>query len=348
MYKICDKASNLKAYKPADSFYKINLSANESFYSIEKKSIEKIAKEITDIKFNRYPEVLPLELIRVFSKFNNIDSNLVTAGNGSDELINVILETFLKKGQTVVIVNPDFSMYMFYAKLLELDVKVFEKNDNLKIDFKKLKEFILKNNAAAVIFSNPCNPTSLCECKEDLIAFIKGISCLAIIDEAYMEFSDQSLLGYINDFDNLIILKTLSKAMSLAAVRLGFAICNRTLTDILRSAKSPYNVNTVSAKIGGIVLENHNYIKSCVKGLIESKNFLMQQIKLFDKVMAEEFILYDSQTNFIYIETKAANKIDEYLKSKDIVVRCFENGLRITGGTIDENNALIKALKEAK
>lgn len=346
MYKICDKSKNLKIYEPPDVLNKINMSANESFFSIEDKNIEEIKKAVDSLKFNRYPDILANNLIEKFSKFINTDKALITAGAGSDELINLILETFLNKGEKIVILNPDFSMYAHYAKLLEIEILDFNKDKNLKINFKALAECVNKNKAAAVIFSNPCNPTSLVENREDLINFIESVNSLIIVDEAYMEFSGQSILSEVGRFDNLIILKTLSKAISLAGVRLGFAVTSKTLTNVLRAAKSPYNVNCLSAKVGEIVLENSNYIKSCVKSLIDSRDFLLNEIKKFKKIFNEDFKIYESAANFIYIETIKAKKIDTYLKSKNIAVRYFDNALRITGGNPQENLSLISALKE--
>lgn len=346
MYKLAEKIKNLQSYQPADVSYKVNLSANESFFTIENKSLEQLKEALGSLKFNRYPDMLASGLIEKFAEFNNVNKNLVTAGNGSDELINLILETFLNKGEKIVVLNPDFSMYGFYSKLLELQVLSLEKKPDLKIDFKFLTEYINKNNVSAVIFSNPCNPTSLAENKEDIVNFIKSVDCLVIADEAYMEFYGQSILGEVEKFDNLIVLKTLSKAVNLAAVRLGFAISNKELTNVLRAAKSPYNVNTLSAKTGEIVLQNGTYIKNCIKSLIGSREFLMSEIKKFSKIMDRDFKIYDSQANFVYIETTKAKEIDEFLKSKNIVIRCLNNALRITGGNKEENNILIKTLKE--
>jgi len=349
MYALPKKIENLAPYIPDDVSGMVNLSANEGCFALSEKTFQKVKEEILKVNFNRYPNTLAENLIEAFSDFYKLDKNMVTAGNGSDELISLILQTFLSKSDRYIILEPDFSMYAFYGRLLGINFASLKKDLNTnKINFKFLKDYINQNNISAVIFSNPCNPTSLAENYEDVLDFVKSVSCLVVIDEAYMDFSKGSLLNDVSKLDNLIVLKTMSKAFCMAALRLGFAISNKTITNVLRAAKSPYNVNTVSALIASLALNDKKYVDSCINSTISYRENLKKEIAKFSKIFDVDFKMFDSAANFLYIKTKRCKQIFEYLKTQNILIRCFEkeNALRITVGNENENKILSEKLKE--
>ena len=347
MYALPEKLKNIIPYKPDDVFGMINLNANESCFSLSEKTLQKVKEKIS-ICFNRYPDSLAKNLVEKYAEFYNLDKDCITAGNGSDELISLILQAFLTSKDRYIVLEPDFSMYAFYGKLLGLNFSSYQKDSNLKINFNFLTDYINQNKISAIIFSNPCNPTSLVENRGDVLNFVKSVNCLVVIDEAYMDFCGESLLKDIRFCDNLIILRTLSKAFSMASLRLGFAISSKTITQGLRGAKSPYNVNTVSALIGSIALEDKDYINLCIKNIVNNREILKTEILKFSKIFDAEYKMFDSAANFLYIKTKRCKQIFEYLKSKKILTRLFENesALRITIGNENENKILLNILKE--
>ena len=245
MYELNDKLKKIEAYDPIEGNYKIRLDANESYFNINDTLGDKISNAIRKLNLNRYPDPMATTAVKAFSELYNVPQNFVTAGNGSDELISIICGCFLEKKDKILTLSPDFSMYAFYSELYELKVETLQKDSSLKVNIANVIEYCNNNDIKAVIFSNPCNPTSLGINREDVIKLIKSVFCLVIVDEAYMDFWDQSILDEVGNFDNLIILKTCSKAIGLAAIRLGFAVACEKLTIALRAVKSPYNTDTI-------------------------------------------------------------------------------------------------------
>ena len=169
-----------------------------------------------------------------------------------------------------------------------------------------------------------------------------------MLDEAYMDFWDekQSMLADIDKYDNVIILKTCSKAMAMAGLRLGFAVSSKKITNALRAAKSPYNVNVLTQMLAEYILKDKDAVKKRMKDLVNSAKSLYNNIIALE-IPAFETI-YKPVTNFVYIKTSKAKEIYQYLLDNSIAVRCFNGYLRITGGSEDENAALINALKDYK
>ena len=343
-YKLTSKTAALQPYDPSEGTYRIRLDANESFLMPTVDDRELMAGAAADTALNRYPDPLAEEVCRAFAGLYEIRRELVTAGNGSDELISLILSTFLQKGEKVLNVSPDFSMYRFYTAITETPCVVMDKGDDLRIDPQRVLDTIQQENIRLFIFSNPCNPTSLGLDREAVRTIITGTDALIVVDEAYMDFWDQSLLQEADRYDNLIVLRTASKALGLAALRLGFAVANPTLTAVLRAAKSPYNVNGITQAMAAVALRNRLYKDEYRTLLIESRDRLIAGLKglreqgLLDKV-------YDSCTNFAYVETIYAVEVYEKLKERGILVRLFgDRHLRITAGNEAENRELLDTL----
>ena len=339
-YNLCDKVKNLTPYDPLQGDYELRLDANESYLSLSDELLCKVTKAVKEASFNRYPDPYAVKLCNAFADYYDIDADLVTAGNGSDELIGLITGALLQKGEKILTLKPDFSMYRFYGDIYENPVLVLEKNDDLTVDVEKLIETANNEDVKMLIFSNPCNPTSLGISKDEVRDIIKNVNALVVLDEAYMDFWDESLLSEVNDYSNLIILKTCSKAIGMAALRVGFAVANKTITNALKAVKSPYNVNSISQEIAATVLSDKDFLKKCEAKLIASANYLKEEIKkftCFEKV-------YDSKTNFVYIKTDKAKEIYEELLKRGIAVRCFGDALRISTDSIENNKRLIENL----
>ncbi len=347
MYRLTEKLVKLTPYDPIQGDYKIRLDANESFIDTPDNTL---AKAVKGAVLNRYPDPYAKKLIAAYSGFYGINPDLVTAGNGSDELISIITACFLQKGEKVLTLAPDFSMYSFYSSLYELDVRVMQKEDDLTINVDKVIEAVEKEGIRAVLFSNPCNPTSLGLAKKDVIKLITSVNALIILDEAYMDFwkglEDQSLIKDTENYDNLIVLRTCSKALGMAGLRLGFVVSNKTITEKMRAAKSPYNVNSLTQSIAEYLLNDTNEmgrrIQACRNALNELDNGLCERnFPFFEKI-------YSSVTNFLFIKTSKAREIFEYLLSQSIAVRLMGDHLRITAGSSEENKALMKSLLDFK
>lgn len=343
MYQLTEKLRELVPYEPISGEYKIRLDANESFFVTP---AEVIARAAEKAALNRYPDPYAKCAVDAFAGFYGISPDTVTAGNGSDELISIITGCFLKKGEKVLCFSRDFSMYSFYSYLYELEVLVMEKEPDLTIDVDKAIACANENNVRCIIFSNPCNPTSLGLKKADVKRLIENVNALVVLDEAYMDFWDESesFLGDAEKYDNLIVLRTCSKALAMAGIRLGLAVADKAKTNALRAAKSPYNVNSVTQLIAAQALSDHELLR---KNIAEIKRSVRELYTMLSGANCPYFEkIYEPVTNFVYIKCEKCREIYEYLLSRSIAVRCMNGYLRITCGTAEENRAVTAAIAD--
>lgn len=344
MFELNAKVKKLKPYDPIEGTYRIRLDANESFITLSQAMQAEIAEEMHHAHFNRYPDPYANEVRKGFAKYFGVPKECVMAGNGSDEVIFVLMNAFLQKGDTVVTLSRDFSMYSFYTSVVECKNAVVEKRADYTIDVDQVIETANREKARMIVFSNPCNPTSLVLSREEVRRLITSVSALVVLDEAYMDFSDQSLLAEFQNYDNLIILKTCSKAIGMAAVRLGFAVAQKRLIDVLQAVKSPYNVNTLTQIVGSVIFSHPEYIDSSVQRIIESRDDLYAQLCAIAEEFPGEFEPVKPDTNFVYVHCKDAKGIFDFLKEKSIVVRQIGDCLRITAGRNYENEAVAEEI----
>lgn len=345
MFELNKKVKELTPYDPITGSYRIRLDANESYITLPLEMKNEIAEAVSDIHFNRYPDPNATAVCEGFANYFSLPQNCVTAGNGSDELISVIMNAFLQKGDSVMTLEKDFSMYAFYSSIVECKHIAFQKSNDYSIDVNEVIKQANEQNVRIIIFSNPCNPTSKVLNRKEVKKLVTSVKSLVVLDEAYMDFSNQSLLKDFSSYDNLIILKTCSKAIGMAAIRLGFAVANKTLTDVLKSVKSPYNVNTVTQTIGEIVFSHPEYIDSSITRIIESRDGLYKRLCEIQEEFEGRIKLTSPDTNFVFVETAEAPEIFEYLKSVGIVVRLMGDKLRITAGRNYENDAVCKEIE---
>lgn len=342
MYQLKPRLKKFKAYQPIIGNFNIRLDANESYFQLPTEAIQEIIENSGAL--NRYPDPYAIELTKSFSQFYNIPSELVTVGNGSDELIALILSTFFDKNEKLLLMEQDFSMYQIYSKLYQVSQIIIKKNNDLTINVQDVIDQANQQQVSALLFSNPCNPTSLVLNRQSVIKIVESVNALVIVDEAYMDFSTESVLDLCDKYPNLIVLKTCSKAIGLAGIRIGFAISNVEITAVLKAIKSPYNVNILSQNIAFNLLKDVNYIKRCTDELLKNTQYLYQSITHLAKNHASLEEVYPTSTNFIYIKSRNSQFIFEQLLNQSVVIRHMNEYLRISTGTKEENNQVVVAL----
>lgn len=346
-YSLNSKIRNLVPYEPIVGTYPVRLDANESFLTPPPELLSKIKDSVASISFNRYPDPYAQELCQAFADYYSISAENVMAGNGSDELISLLLGAFLMKGEGVMTLSPDFSMYRFYGGISEAKCVEYHKRKDFSVDIDDLIQTIKQNEIRMLIFSNPCNPTSLGLKREDIRRLVSSVDSLVVLDEAYMDFWDQSMLGEVNNYDNLIILRTCSKFIGMAAARLGFAVANRTLIRALKAVKSPYNVNAVSQNVGTVVLNEKAWLQSCLKEIIQSRDSLVVSLQELEAAKTGRIKVLDPVTNFVMIQMSDSETVYQTLLEQGIAVRCFEGSLRVSAGSKQENEKFLKAFTAA-
>lgn len=346
MYELCDKLRNLTPYDPLEGEYSLRLDANESSRTPPLWLREKLRRALDGVAFNRYPDPYAAELCAAFAAYYGVDPALVTAGNGSDELISVLVSCFLTSGERVLTFRPDFSMYGFYAELYEKENCAVQKSESLALTADAVLGALRETGARAVLFSNPCNPTGQGMTREEVRRIVRGTDALVVLDEAYMDFWDESLLPEVQDYDNLIILRTCSKALGMAALRLGFAVANPKLTAVLRAAKSPYNVSSPDQALGAAVLGETRYLLACREEAIRQRDRLYEALCALNDRLSLGWTVCPTVTNFVLVKTARAADIHRALLKRGVAVRLFPDALRITAPSATELPVLLYELEK--
>ena len=310
----------------------IYLDANESSY---------------DNGYNRYPNNKHPELITLISNYKKLNKDELVLCNGTDELIDLVIRVFCEPGKDKIItLNPTYGMYEVSAKINNVKNVKIDLDYNFQIDIEKVKSQF--DDLTKIIFiTNPNNPTGNCFNEDSIIEIIESFNGIVFIDEAYIDYSNNSLISKVNMYQNLIISQTFSKALGLAGIRLGVGYSNSNLISYLKKVKPPYNVNLLTEKKA---IENISYTylnNSQIKETILERNKLEKKLENFPFVKK----VYPSDSNFLLVKVSNANNVYKYLLDNGIVVRnrsqikgC-EECLRITVGTPKQNNLLINVLK---
>lgn len=346
-YLLPKKLQQLEPYKPLSGDFPVRLDANESFLSLPDEIRQEIGRAVAAIDFHRYPDPYAAVLCKKFGAFYEIDPALVVAGNGSDELLSLLGTCFADAGDRLLVARPDFSMYEIYGQMGGMEVIARQKDSALQMDADSLIAAALEEQVKMLIFSNPCNPTGQLMAKSDVLKIVEALDCLVVVDEAYMDFAAGSVLQEVENYDNLIVLKTFSKAFGMAAARLGFAVTNRALVKALQAAKSPYNVNTLSQVAGCVLLDHPEFLRECIQSIKESRDDLYQAIKALKKEKADLYMVYPTSANFVYLQVADASAVFEAVSAKGIAIRLMkDNHLRIAAGSPKENRRVWQALSE--
>jgi len=298
--------------------------------------------------FHRYPDPLQKKLKDKISSLKNISVENIFIGNGSDEAIDLLIRAFCNPGKDeILIFPPTYGMYEVSAAINDVGIKRVLLTENFELDVPKIKEQI-DASVKLIFICSPNNPTGNSFGENDIVSLLNQFYGLVIIDEAYIDFSDNnSWLKKLNTYPNLIILQTLSKAWALAGLRIGMAFASEQIIQILNKIKPPYNISAATQKLALQVLNDEERAYQKINIIKEEKEKLMDDLKRFDFIK----MVYPSDTNFVLTKVKDATSLYNYLLSKNIVVRnrssqpLCENCLRITIGTPDENNQLLQALK---
>ena len=302
-----------------------------------------------NIPYNRYPDPLQVDLKNEIAKIKNVLPEQIFLGNGSDEAIDLILRIFCVPGKdNMITIDPSYGMYNVCANINDISIK----------KVKLLKDFtlpvidIIENfdrNTKLIFICSPNNPTSNCFAQDDIIQVIESFNGLVVLDEAYIDFAPgKSLLPKLNNYPNLIILQTFSKAWGMAGIRLGMAFAMKEIVNLMNSVKYPYNVNSLSLEVALKNIKNLNKKDEWVEKLLIERENLRLALRSLDIV---EKVLH-SDSNFLMAKFSNSKKVYNYLVDKKIIVRdrskatLCDGFLRITVGSQAENLLLISALRE--
>ena len=302
-----------------------------------------------DNRINRYPDNKHTELKKVVSDIKKVNVNQVVFGNGTDEILDLIVRVFCNPSEDKIItLPPTYGMYDVIAKTNGVEnIEI-----PLKSDFSIDKNQILKLHSTSIkvlFLCSPNNPTGNSFDTNNLIDLIKAFKGIVVIDEAYIDFSSkQSLISLIEDNNNLIITQTMSKAYGMAGIRLGMGFSSKKIIDYLNKIKPPYNINVLTEKKALEELNKIDEIEKNISIVLDQRKLLVSSLEKLDFVEK----IYKSDANFLLVKVDNADLRYNQLLEKGIVVRnrsnqpLCQNCLRITIGTKNENTSLINTLNE--
>jgi histidinol-phosphate aminotransferase len=342
----------LKPYDPHEVPYKIKLNANENPYGLPEEIVEEILRKAKILEYSHYPNANSVKLSETVSSFWGLNRDNIVIGNGSDELIDYLIKAFSEKGRRVITTAPAFAMYKIYSVINGSNfVQIPLSQSNFSLNEDKVLEEAKKEDSSIVFLAYPNAPTGNYFAKDKIVKIIEESGCLVVVDEAYYEFGEKTFVPLISRYDNLVILRTFSKAYSLASLRVGYLLSNPEIINEVRKVKSPFNVNTFSQLATQVVFENKEILKDSIRKIVEEREKLIKRVNEFPSFKA-----HSSQTNFVLVEVGSKENTElayhKLLKQGILVQIVFDPifstsryFLRITVGNKEENDILIKGLE---
>lgn len=325
-----EEIKNLHAYEVVNKEYRVKLDANEGIDWMD--------------GLNRYPVDRSDKLREKLAERLDKSPDELVLGNGSSELIELMMKAYLEAGETVVSFSPSFSMYRIFTIIHKGKYADYPLDEMKSLNVEGFIDFVKEKKAKLVILGNPNNPTGTLIPKEDILKIVKGVDAMVILDEAYIEFSDYPEGDDTREFKNLVVLRTFSKARGLAGIRLGYMIADRETIGYINRVKSPYNVNVLTQEMGLKALENES------KTLENIEIIKKERARMREFLEANDLKPLPSGANFLFF--KAPSYIFDALWDRDVLIRKFggelEGYYRITIGSPEENDTVIKVIEEEK
>lgn len=318
----------------------VKLDANEGSKDLFKELVKQLGEEFY---LNVYPDDSYIDLKKAICNYVGCKTSNICVGNGSSELLDLCIKTFVDRDELILSLDPSFAMYCIYAKIFDTKYIGATSDDDFVINTDKVIDLIKEKDPKVTIICNPNNPTGSMIKKDDVIRIIKSTDNIVIVDEAYMEFGDESVVEEIENYKNLIVVKTLSKAFSMAGIRTGYLIACEELVNTVEKVRPPYNLNSISAFLATKALEEKDKMIAYVKGIKKERE------KVYKSLLDMNIKVFPSGANFLFFHSNIKNLEDKLIR-EDVLIRKFggklDNHYRVTIGSVDENNEFIKAMKK--
>ncbi|MGA7162135.1 MAG: histidinol-phosphate transaminase [Bacteroidota bacterium] len=327
----------------------IKLNQNENPFDIPDAIKRELTEEFRAKPWNRYPEVFPAELVEALSRYVRHPAEGIIAGNGSNELMYTILMAIVSKGTKVLIPSPSFFLYEKAVKVFDGEVVAVKMNDDLSFSMENILRSARKENPAVIVLVSPNSPTGQSISVEDVEKILTGTSSIVLVDEAYIEFSEKrSVQSLLEKHERLIILRTFSKAFSMAGLRVGYLLARPALCAELLKPKIPFSVNAFSASVAIKLMQRKEIIDERIAFIKNQKKHLFDTLRSFKGVD-----VFSSDTNFLIFRTRhEASTLFQRLLQRNVLVRdvssypMLERTLRVNAGTEQENQTFLTVLQE--
>ena len=292
---------------------------------------------------NGYPNTYSNGLREALGELYGLDKDNFIAGNGSDEMLDVTFKTFTNWGDNSVVPVPSYTLYDYFVEMNGGKAHEVDLTEDFQLDVDE----IVKQDAKVAIMPSPNNPTGNCFRQKDIEEILSRFNGIVVVDEAYAEYADDAMIRRVDEFDNLVVLRTFSKAYAMAALRVGYAAANRKLADMMMRVKIPYSLNMVSEGAAIAAVKDQDFIRKSVEMVRE------QRPKLDAGLRKLGFETFPSDSNFILARAPIDHKeLVQGLKERGVLIRDFgakrrtENCVRTTVGTAELNAILLEKAEE--
>ena len=338
-----DKIKSLRAYSPGSWNYKWKLNANESPYNLFDELSGEIMEELSKEELNKYPDPTGVELRGYLADYAGVSPERIVLGNGSDELIKMIMEVFVDSGDGIVVHTPTFSEYALACQIAGGEVIEVPSKKSYEIDIDGIIKAANANKAKVIFLCTPNNPTGAVISRSDIERTIDNTDAIVVVDEAYFEFFGETVTDIRND--RLIVLRTLSKAFGMAALRVGYAVTTEKTADYLGRVRMPYNLGAYPQAVARVAMRNIEHMKKNVLMLVSERERMNGELEGLSGLT-----VYKSRGNFILLGSSMKDKITELLSEKGIGIRNFsskdlEDAVRINMGIREVNDTVIEVIR---
>ena len=341
-----ERVKSLKAYQVENFDCKIKLHANESPYPPEK-DIASLLKECAeDLQINRYPDPDCNKLKQTISGILGVPTENLIVGNGSDELIQFILQIFCGPGDTITFPDPTFAMYKIIAQGMGINSAGFPLDENWGFEANEFLEFLEERESKVVFFSYPNNPTGNCFSAKAIKSIIEKFNGIVVVDEAYYDFAAKTFIHEMPNNNNLIVLKSLSK-IGMAGLRVGYGIAEPELIKQFNKVRLPYNSNSISQLLAEKLLSDFTSIQKQVDNIKDERQRMLKELAEIEGITP-----YPSDSNFILFRSKTdSGQLFKKLADNDILIRNLaghprlSNCLRVTVGHKEDNDHFLEQVR---
>jgi histidinol-phosphate aminotransferase len=339
---------SLVPYEAKDVRADVMLASNENPLNLPGELLEKLADLAARIPYNRYPDPLSNALREKIAEANGLEAGNVLVGNGGDELIFDLLLAWGGPGRTMIDLPPTFTMYSLDAEMTGTGVVRIPRREDFSIDGDALLERLKPGDIDIVVIANPNNPTGTLAAETLLIDVLNATDALVLVDEAYFEFSRHTMRPHMSRHKNLVILRTFSKAFSLAGLRAGYLLAHEDVILELTKVRQPYSVNRFTQVAAALVFRERPVFEAGISQLLRQRDMLVCGLSELPEVT-----IFPSEANFVLFKVPHASAVwRDLLHEHSVLVRDFsrapglEDCLRVSVGTEEEVVRFLEAMDE--
>lgn len=338
----------IKAYTLAPLEAPIKINQNENPFGMPAAIKDEVLRCAAAHDWARYPEFVPTALLEKLAAYTGWRADGIMAGNGSNEMIQSVVNSVVEKGLLTVLPEPTFSVYRQVITVAGGEIASVLLKEDLTFDVPRLKAEIIERKASLAIICSPNNPTGCTISRTELVDLLTSTNALIVVDQAYLEIGGENFVPLLNDYPNLVILRTFSKAMAMGGLRVGYCLATPELITEFNKAKMPYSLNFFSMMAAEVALDNQHLLQPLVAAMQSERERLFAEL---GKIEGLEPV--PSAANFFAVKTAIVPKeLFMQLHARGILIRdvssapMLKDYVRISVGTPPENEALLTALRE--